>query len=103
MEAAKIFKYTKWQRGCDLCFGLFFVVWIITRLIILPGVLMKNFWFEAETFFPKFPAFTLLKLLLLALFSLHLVWTYFIVKILHRALLSGKVKLRIIVTQNDQN
>ena len=42
MEAAKMFKYIKWQRGCDFCFGLFFFVWTITRLIIFPGYLIKK-------------------------------------------------------------
>jgi ceramide synthetase len=42
MEAAKIFKYIKWQRGCDFCFGLFFIVWTVTRLIVFPGYLIKK-------------------------------------------------------------
>lgn len=42
MEAAKMFKYIKWQRGCDVCFGLFFIVWTVTRLIIFPGYLIKK-------------------------------------------------------------
>ena len=40
---------------------------------------------------PMFPAFNALKHLLLVLFMLHIMWTYFILKILQRALLSGKV------------
>lgn len=42
MEAAKMFKYVKWQRGCDACFGLFFLVWTVTRLIIFPGYMMTQ-------------------------------------------------------------
>ena len=45
MEAAKMFKYTKWQRGCDVCFGIFFLVWTVTRLIILPGYMMKKYFY----------------------------------------------------------
>lgn len=43
MEAAKIFKYIKWQRACDTFFGLFFIVWTATRLVILPAYLMKKY------------------------------------------------------------
>lgn len=42
MEAAKICKYVKWQRSCDICFGLFFAVWTATRLVIFPGYLIRK-------------------------------------------------------------
>ena len=42
MEAAKIFQYIRWQRACDVCFGLFFLVWCITRLVILPSYMMRK-------------------------------------------------------------
>lgn len=92
MEAAKIFKYIKWQRGCDTCFGLFFIVWTVTRLMIFPGYLIKNFWLTAPNFMPMFPAYNALKYLVVVLFLLHIMWTYFILKILKRALLSGKTE-----------
>ena len=38
-----------------------------------------------------FPAYYLMNSLLIILFLLHIVWTYYIVKILHRAVISGKV------------
>lgn len=43
MEAAKIFKYIRHQRACDVCFGLFFLVWTATRLVVLPGYLIKKY------------------------------------------------------------
>ena len=38
-----------------------------------------------------FPAYYLMNSLLIILFLLHIVWTYYIVNILHRAVISGKV------------
>ena len=53
-----------------------------------------SFWLTAPSFMPMFPAFQALKYLLLVLFVLHIMWTYFILKILQRALLSGMVNLK---------
>jgi len=47
--------------------------------------------FGCHKFFPSFPAFDILKFLLIVLLILHTVWTYFILKILHRAVIAGKV------------
>jgi len=92
MEAAKICKYLRWQKACDACFGIFFLVWVITRLVILPFYLIDNIWLGTPKIFPTFPAFDILKYLLVVLLILHTVWTYFILQILYRALLSGKTE-----------
>lgn len=51
----------------------------------------SSFWLTAPNFMPMFPAYEALKYLVVILFMLHIMWTYFILKILKRALLSGKV------------
>jgi len=48
--------------------------------------------FGCHKFFPSFPAFDILKFLLIVLLILHTVWTYFILKILHRAVIAGKTE-----------
>lgn len=92
LEAAKICKYLHWQKACDACFGIFFLVWVATRLVILPFYLTENILFGCHKFFPSFPAFDILKFLLIVLLILHTVWTYFILKILHRAVIAGKTE-----------
>lgn len=43
LEAAKICKYLHWQKACDACFGIFFLVWVATRLVILPFYLTEKY------------------------------------------------------------
>jgi len=92
LESAKIFKYLHWQKLCDICFGIFFLVWVATRLTILPFYLTENILISCHQHFPTFPAFNVLKGLIIVLLVLHTVWTYFILKILYRAMLSGKTE-----------
>ena len=43
MEAAKIAKYAGFQRVCDISFAVFFLVWVPTRLIIIPLMLYNRY------------------------------------------------------------
>lgn len=36
LESAKMMKYIKWQRTCDVLFGIFTITWIGTRLVVYP-------------------------------------------------------------------
>lgn len=91
MEAAKIAKYAGFQRVCDISFAVFFLVWVPTRLIIIP-LMLYNSLFQAHQYFVAFPAFYMLNGLLIILVCLHIIWTYFILKILKRALITGQTQ-----------
>lgn len=114
LETAKMMKYIKWQRTCDTLFGIFTITWITTRLCIYPFWLL-NRWikihqvfilndgssfsfspshstcFGAKKILPMYPAYYIFNSLLLMLLGLHIVWTYFILKVLYRAILAGQV------------
>jgi ceramide synthetase len=47
----------------------------------------------AKEIVPMFPAYYIFNSLLLLLLLLHIIWTYFILKVLYRAILSGQVYL----------
>lgn len=123
LEMAKMMKYIKWQRTCDVLFAIFTVTWIGTRLVIYPywflyryahlsmvnfsclrsvTTFLNNFIFlnslfvystciGAKEIVPMFPAYYIFNSLLLLLLVLHIIWTYFILKVLYRAILSGQV------------
>lgn len=117
LEMAKMMKYIKYQRTCDVLFGIFTVTWICSRLVVYPfwflyryvnlklpirtspfnkSVLISIFLtcstcIGAKEIVPMFPAYYIFNSLLLMLLLLHVIWTYFILKVLYRAILSGQV------------
>ncbi|EFX70868.1 hypothetical protein DAPPUDRAFT_309267 [Daphnia pulex] len=91
MEAARIAKFLKYPRICNLGFGLFFIIWIISRLGIFPFYILKNIWFDAAIDVLGSPVIALLILLLYVLLGLHLFWTFLILKILYQFIISGKI------------
>ena len=117
MEAAKISKYARWQKACDILFAIFFVVWCVTRLFILPFFLLRrsascflnfcllfdlvftfslfffSFIFDSKAYFEHFPIVYLITALFLVLQTLHIIWTYFIAKILYRAVIVKEVSI----------
>ena len=42
LEAAKMAKYSGYQKVCDTIFGIFTVLWIVTRLGIYPFWIIKK-------------------------------------------------------------
>jgi len=90
LESAKMTKYIRWQRTCDVLFVIFTIIWIVTRLGIYPLWILRSTCFDAKLIVPMFPAYYIFNSLLLLLLVLHIIWTYFILKVCYRAIQSGK-------------
>jgi hypothetical protein len=43
LESAKMMKYIKWQRTCDILFGIFTLTWIGTRLVMYPFWILNRY------------------------------------------------------------
>lgn len=95
LEAAKLTKYAKYQKLCDIIFAIFTVVWIVSRLGFYPRIIYSSS-VEAPTILPMFPAYYIFNSLLIMLLILHIVWTYMILKIvidsLQKGLMSGDIR-----------
>ncbi|KAI8117872.1 Ceramide synthase 6 [Lucilia cuprina] len=95
LEAAKLTKYANYQKLCDIIFGIFTVIWIITRLGFYPRIIYSTS-VEAPSILPMFPAYYIFNSLLIMLLVLHIVWTYMILKIvvdsLQKGLMSGDIR-----------
>ncbi|KAM7347698.1 ceramide synthase schlank [Cochliomyia hominivorax] len=95
LEAAKLTKYAKYQKLCDIIFAIFTVIWIITRLGFYPRIIYSSS-VEAPRILPMFPAYYIFNSLLIMLLILHIVWTYMILKIvvdsLQKGLMSGDIR-----------
>jgi len=53
--------------------------------------------FGAKKIVAMFPAYYIFNSLLLLLLMLHIIWTYFILKVLYRAVLVGQVKFQLFI------
>jgi len=93
LEAAKLAKYTKFQKTCDALFAIFTIVWISTRLGAYPNWILYACSVEAGQILEMWPVYYIFNTWLATLLVLHLFWTYFMLKIVYLAILSGsKVK-----------
>ena len=92
LEAAKLFKYSNYQRTCDILFTFFAIAWIVTRLGIYPTWIIYSVAVEAPQFVGMFPAYYVFNALLATLLILHVGWTYFILKVIYKAIYTGKTE-----------
>ncbi|CAG9854287.1 unnamed protein product [Phyllotreta striolata] len=92
LEAAKMAKYSGYQKVCDAIFALFTVLWIVTRLGIFPFWIIRNTSIDAPKIVPMFPAYYIFNGLLILLLVLHCFWTYLILKIVHNSLNAGQME-----------
>jgi len=91
LEAAKMCKYTNYQKLCDLLFACFALTWVVTRLGVYPTWILYSTTIEAPQIVEMFPAYYIFNGLLSILLVLHVIWTYFILKIIYKAMYSGKM------------
>lgn len=92
LEAAKLCKYTNYQKLCDLLFACFALTWVVTRLGVYPTWILYSTTIEAPQIVEMFPAYYIFNGLLSILLVLHVIWTYFILKIIYKAMYSGKTE-----------
>jgi len=90
LELAKLFHYAKLNTPCDIVFGIFVVAWIFTRLGLFPTWILFSATIEAPQMVEMFPAYYIFNGLLSILLVLHVIWTYFILKIAFHAVLAKK-------------
>jgi len=92
LEAAKMCKYAKFDRLGDVIFAVFTVLWISTRLGVFPLYVMNSTLIEAPKIVPMFPAYYIFNGMLMILLVLHAFWTYYILKVAVKAVVSGKIE-----------
>nr|XP_022304143.1 ceramide synthase 5-like isoform X2 [Crassostrea virginica] len=86
LEAAKMAKYIKAQRLCDVLFAIFGVVWFITRLVLYPTKVMWSTYFECKQIVGVFPSIYFFNGVLVVLLILHAYWFSLIVTVAYTVL-----------------
>lgn len=99
LAAAKMSKYCEKERLTEVLYYIFIVVWIATRLVIFPYVLLYTT--DFEIFEVDEPMITLVRdgwsyrsfnVLLHILLVLHFMWTYIILKTTYLQIIHGEIK-----------
>ncbi|XP_028398544.1 ceramide synthase 5-like [Dendronephthya gigantea] len=97
LECGKVCKYLcgvlDIQKFCDVIFGVFAVVFFISRLIIFPWWVLRSVYLEAPiSFGGTMPMYYCFMGLLLTLQAMHIFWFYLIARMAYSFLIKGKVE-----------
>jgi len=92
LEGAKMAKYCRSQRLCDVLFVIFTLVWLVTRLLIYPLYPLYSVAFECRAILAPFHAWYIFFALLCILQLLHVLWFFMILRVAYNALTAGEVK-----------
>ena len=86
LEIAKVCKYANLQKACNVVFALFVFTWIITRLYIYPKYVVYTTIFEVAEIVGVAPVYYVMNAFMVLLLVLHVIWTFYIIKALEKAL-----------------
>ncbi|XP_063173207.1 ceramide synthase 2 [Candoia aspera] len=89
LESAKMFNYAGWKNTCNNIFIVFAVVFIITRLIILPFWVLHCTIIYPLEMYPPFFGYYFFNLMMVILQCLHIFWAYLIIRMAQK-FLTGK-------------
>ncbi|XP_040181498.1 ceramide synthase 4-like [Rana temporaria] len=91
LELAKICTYSKWKRTCNILFVIFVLVFIVTRLYLLPTRIIYSTYYYSMLRFQPFFGYYFFNALLMILQILHMFWAYMILRMLYRFTFTGKL------------
>ena len=86
LEIAKVCKYANLQKACNAVFATFVFTWIITRLYIYPKYVVYTTIFEVAEIVGVAPVYYVMNAFMVLLLVLHVIWTFYIIKALEKAL-----------------
>ncbi|XP_060086056.1 ceramide synthase 4-like [Ylistrum balloti] len=92
MASAKMAKYCKKQKLCEVLFGVFVILWLFTRCYVFPFKMLYAGMVEIHEYVDRFPVHDIFVGLLLFLQVLHLLWTYSILSIAFQKFTEGELK-----------
>ncbi|KAK3776555.1 hypothetical protein RRG08_037061 [Elysia crispata] len=82
MEAAKVAKYLKFDKLCNVLFLIFMIVWVLTRMMLFPFRIIRSTMFEASAEMDPnvgwLTMYSVYNFLLCTLQVLHIIWFYYI-------------------------
>lgn len=98
MELAKLSRYSGQAGRSMLWFVIFMVTWFVLRIFYFPMVIIRSVLYESLELaatphnIPHQPHYTIFSSALFVLFALHLYWSYFIVRIVVKAVQTDELQ-----------
>ncbi|XP_015677522.1 ceramide synthase 2 [Protobothrops mucrosquamatus] len=89
LESAKMFNYAGWKNTCNSIFIVFAVIFIITRLIILPFWILHCTMIIPLKVYPPFFGYYFFNGMMVILQCLHVFWAYLIIRMAQK-FITGK-------------
>lgn len=93
LQFTKLCMYSAPKHIVDAVFGVFALIWIISRIGIFPLWILRSTFFDAPSIIPMYPVYYIFNGLLVALVCLHIFWTYLIIKIVAESMQKEEGKL----------
>jgi len=90
LESAKMFNYAGWKNTCNNIFIVFAIVFIITRLVILPFWILHCTVVYPLELYPAFFGYYFFNSMMGVLQLLHIFWAYLILRMAHK-FITGKL------------
>uniref|UniRef100_A0A8C6RBG2 Ceramide synthase 2 n=2 Tax=Nannospalax galili TaxID=1026970 RepID=A0A8C6RBG2_NANGA len=90
LESAKMFNYAGWKNTCNNIFIIFAIVFIITRLVILPFWILHCTLVYPLELYPAFFGYYFFNCMMAVLQMLHIFWAYLILRMAHK-FITGKL------------
>ncbi|KAL7977968.1 hypothetical protein Chor_004955 [Crotalus horridus] len=90
LESAKMFNYAGWKNTCNSIFIVFAVVFIITRLIILPFWILHCTMISPLKVYRPFFGYYFFNSMMVILQCLHVFWAYLIIRMAQK-FITGKI------------
>jgi len=96
---SKLANFVKWKTATTICFITLLIFWVLLRLLALPLVIIRTVLFEGNSHVGMIPLgslyyhrayLSIFQVLLLSIFSLHIVWFIILVRIALRLALNGE-------------
>lgn len=90
LESAKMFNYAGWKNTCNNIFIVFALVFIVTRLVIMPFWILHCTLIYPLELYPAFFGYYFFNVMMAVLQMLHIFWAYFILRMAHK-FITGKL------------
>ncbi|KAF6074178.1 ceramide synthase 2 [Phyllostomus discolor] len=92
MQSAKMFNYAGWKNTCNNIFIVFAIVFIITRLVILPFWILHCTVVYPLELYPAFFGYYFFNSMMGVLQMLHIFWAYLILRMAHKFVTGKQVE-----------
>ncbi|KAL0966642.1 hypothetical protein UPYG_G00297780 [Umbra pygmaea] len=92
LESGKMFNYgAGWKKTCNTMFVIFAAVFLVTRLVVFPSIIIHTTLVLSLEVFEPFAGYYFFNFLLMVLQGLHVFWAMLILRMAYKFLFFGKL------------